>query len=103
MFVTEGAYTRKVASEVGAGLKYLFQHPDDDRYLDLALVCYHPDGNKEWTERIRLLPKREDRVVTLANGREIVRCMNSDGKKLDIIFGDIAVRELEPALVIIES
>lgn len=103
MFVTEGVYTRKVAAEVGSALKYLFEHPDDTDFIKLELVYHHPDGDKDQTEFIRLVDQPEARVVTLANGREIVRCITRSGKRLDIIFGHEDEREIEPVLVLIDE
>ena len=68
MFVTEGVYTRKVAKEVGSAIKYMVEHPEDDRFFDES---------------------------------EIVQCITRSGRRLDIIFGHAAERELQPALVLL--
>lgn len=103
MFVTGGYYTRKVAAEAGATLKYLFEHPEDKRYFQLELVPQPPHEGPDFTVNFRLIDDLTARVITLANGREIVRCVTDAGHRLDIVFGHEAERELEPALVLIEE
>src|SRR5689334_19311351 len=103
MFVTAGVYTRKVASEVGSTIKYLMEHPDDDRFFELQLVRYPGSGREDWTEMIRLVAPDEGRVITLADKSEVVRCVTREGRHIDIIFGDVTERELQPALVLLEG
>lgn len=101
MHVTEGVYTRKVAAEVAAGIKYLIEHPGDDRYLDLKLVRYSSKRSDDWTERIRLIDEVKDQVLARTNQRgELVRCVTDAGQRLDILFGNPSERDLEPALVL---
>lgn len=101
MFVTEGVYTRKVASEVGSTIKYMVEHPTDDRFFELQLVRYREGSAEDWTEYIRPVITSEDRVLTLADESEVVHCITRSGRRLDIIFGDPAERELQPALVLL--
>ena len=103
MLVTGGYYTRKVAAEVGATLKFLFEHPEDKQFFQLVLTTSKPsEGEEDWVVNIRLVDDLTNRVVTLANGCEIVRCVTNDGHRLDIMFGHKAEREIEPALVLVE-
>ncbi len=100
MFVTEGVYTRKVAKEVGSAIKYMVEHPEDDRFFELQLVRYRQGGSDEWTEMFRIEDTPEARI-TLADESEIVQCITRSGRRLDIIFGHAAERELQPALVLL--
>lgn len=103
MNVTEGVfYTRKVAEEVGSMIKYMIEYPDDDRFFQLQLVRYHKGrAEEEWTELIRPLPA-EDRVLTLRDGGECVRCITKSGRHLNLLFGNVAERAIEPVAVLLE-
>jgi hypothetical protein len=101
MFMTEGVYTRKVASEVGSAIKYMVEHPEDDRFFELQLVRHTKTGDEDWTEFFRPIDIPEDRVFTFANESELVRCITTSGRRLDIIFGHEAEREVQPALVLL--
>lgn len=103
MFVTGGIYTKKVAAEVGAVLKYLFEHPEDENFFELILAHDPSDETKDEIVHIRLVDDINARVVPLANRREIVRCITSSGRHLDIMFGHEAEREIEPAMVFLEA
>lgn len=101
MFLTEGVYTRKVASEVGSTIKYLIEHPDDDRFFELELVADQHDSSKDWIEWIRLVDSTENRVLALADESEVVHCVTRSGRRIDIIFAHADERELQPALVLL--
>ena len=102
MLVTEGVYTRKVAAVVATGVKYLIEHPNDKRYLELHLVRLSEDGSKDWSVNIRLVEKAQDQVLSRNDERgELVRCVTDAGQRLDILFGHPSERELEPALVLL--
>lgn len=105
MLVADGLYTRKVASEVGSLFKYLIENPEDTRYFELDIV-YSPPGKPEQDETVfvKLIDESvAERVVTLANGREIIRCVSNEGRRLDVLFGHEKDRQFEPAIVFYES
>lgn len=104
MLVTEGLYTRKVAHKVGSLLKHLFENPQDSRSFEVELVRYEGEREAEtFIVNVRLIDDPTKRVVTLANDREIVRCMTTEGKRIDFLFGHESERELEPAFVFYEG
>ncbi|MGV9002318.1 MAG: hypothetical protein ACOH18_05190 [Candidatus Saccharimonadaceae bacterium] len=100
MLITGELYTRKVAAQVGSMLKYLFEHPEDTRFFEVELD-YYEKGRSVRTETVlvRLVEKDDARIVELANGREIVRCITKDNVRIDFMFGHEDERELEPAFV----
>ena len=105
MLVANGLYTRKVATFVASLFKYLTEHPEDTRFYELEIV-HSPPGKPTVDETVfvRLIDRSvAERVVTLANGREIVRFVTKEGKRLDVLFGHEEERHLEPAIVFYES
>ena len=102
MFVTEGAYTRKVAVEVGSAIKYMIEHPDDEMFYELELVRYFKDKPElAWTEWFRPMSLSDNPPLTLADKSEIARCVSKSGRRLDIIFGNENERALQPAYVLL--
>lgn len=108
MLASEGLYTREVAETVASGIAHLLQSPDDT-YILLRLVrVVKKTGQERALEEplevsIRLL-KEKNRIVPLANGRELVRCYTQDGRRLDIFMpGPNGDREIERAVVILEE
>lgn len=105
MTINEGLYTRKVASEVGALLKYLMEHPEESEAFSVALVRYEPNGTQvDLNVFIRPVEDVTRRVVELANGSELIHCVTNDGRRIDFIFSSrVNERDLEPAMVVLES
>lgn len=104
MLITGELYTREVAEQVGSVLKYLIEIPNDSRFFEVKLVRYSQGKERdEETVNVRLIDKVDDRLVVLANGREIVRCVTREGKRIDFMFGHETERSLEPAMVFYES
>lgn len=104
MLVTSELYTRKVAVEVGSLLKYLIEHPNDPQSFEVEIVRYSRGHvAEEQTVYIRLSDEKEGRIVELANGREIIRCVTTEGKKIDFLFGHPDERAFEPAFVFYEE
>lgn len=106
--MTSGIYTRDVSEKVASGLKFLIENASDKKFLELPLTRTKRTSGSERSESedfvvsIRLIDDFP-RITPRAQGGEIARCITSEGKRLDIIFGNPAERSLEPALVEIEE
>ena len=77
MLIGDGTYTKEVAQQVASGVKYLLEHPKDDRYFELPTIKNTRRSGESGAERIertfsiRPDTSRPDVVTELADGGEI--------------------------------
>lgn len=109
VIMNDGAYTQRTAQEVASALHHLIMHPEANNTTRLDIrIERRPSGTspvvrKESTFWVKPIQPLSEAVVSLVDGREIVRLITDDGQRLDVFFGKPEERSFEPALVILAS
>jgi hypothetical protein len=103
-----GIYSRDVACEIASKFEQCLDDTGEDRYFELILERTRrrsgtlPEQREEFSLQVRPIDAYP-RLVDLAAGGKLARCVTLEGKRLDIYFGHPRESNLMPAQIELET